>query len=395
VEVCVTEGALEGTLVVELCQNVAGPYAGLLLGELGARVVKVERPGAGDDTRSWGPPFWGDESAMFLAMNAGKESIALDLSDDADRAVLEAIIDRADVVVQSFRPGRLARLGFSYEHVRDRNPDIVYCSISGFGDRGPLAQLPGYDPLIQAFAGLMAVTGEGGAPPVRVGTSIIDMGTGMWSALAIVAALRERDRRGRGTHISTSLLETGVAWLPYQLAGYLASGNEPQKMGSGLPMLVPYQAFPTADGHVVVAAGNDGLWHRLCGALERPDLAADPDLATNPQRVANRERVVEELSRTLSTRSSAVWVATLRADGVPCSPVHSVGEVVDEPQVAALGLLSPVADGRIPQLRLTGMPFSFDGDRPAPKRSSPALDEHGKRLRTEFRPSADRTAGGP
>lgn len=380
---------LDGILVVELCQNVAGPYAGLLLRQLGARVVKVERPGTGDDTRSWGPPFWDGESVMFVAMNAGKESITLDLRDPDDHATLQSVIDRADVLLQSFRPGSLDRLGLGYDTVGERRPDLVYCSISGFGDRGPLAQLPGYDPLIQAFAGLMSMTGEDGRPPVRVGTSIIDMGTGLWSALAVVAALRERDRTGRGTHVTASLLETGLAWLPYQLAGYLANGQEPGRMGSGMPMLVPYQAFPTRDGHIVVAAGNDQLWQRLCSALERADLATDPGLATNPQRVSSRERVVEELSATLRSRSTKAWVEVLRGAGIPCSPVHGIADVTADPQVAALDVLGAVSDRKIQNLQLTGLPFSYDGRRPAPQHGSPALDEHGSAIRAEFQDVAD------
>lgn len=364
---------LDGVVVIELCQNVAGPYAGLVLGHLGARVVKVERPGRGDDTRGWGPPFWDGESVMFLSMNAGKESVALDLRDEDDRARAWALLEQADVVLASWGPGSLDKLGFGYDDVAARNEPVVYCSISGFGPRGPLRDAPGYDPLIQAFSGIMSVTGEPGGPPVRVGTSIVDMGTGLWAALAVLAALRRRSRDGRGVHVTASLLETGLAWLPYQLAGFLATGQRPAKMGSGLPMLVPYQAFDTADRPIVVAAGNDALWQRLCAAIDRPDLAEDPDLATNPQRVAARGRVVDALAATLAEQPADVWVAQLAEAGVPCTPIQDVAEVVTHEQTRALDMLVDVPDEHIRDLCLLGLPFEFDGRRPGPTAGAPRL----------------------
>ena len=366
---------LHGTVVVELCQNVAGPYAGLVLGQLGARVIKVERPGRGDDTRGWGPPFWDGESVMFLSMNAGKESVALDLRDEDDRARMWRLLEDADVVLASWRPGSLEKLGFGYEDVVARNDQVVDCSISGFGPRGPLRDAPGYDPLIQAFSGIMSVTGEPGRPPVRVGTSIIDMGTGLWAALAVLSALQRRSRDGRGAHVTASLFETGLAWLPYQLAGFLATGERPVKMGSGLPMLVPYQAFDTADRPIVVAAGNDAAWRRLCAAIDRGDLADDPDLATNPQRVAARERIVGALAETLATQPAAVWIERLGEVGVPCAPVQDVAEVVAHEQTRALDMLVDVPDAHIDDLCLPGLPFELDGHRPGPTVGAPRLDD--------------------
>lgn len=361
--------------VVELCQNVAGPYAGLILGQLGARVVKVERPGRGDDTRGWGPPFVDGQSVMFEVMNAGKDSVALDLKDPDDRGQLVALVAGADVVVQSWRPGALAALGLDYESLTANHPELVYCSISGFGPTGPLADAPGYDPLIQAFCGLMSVTGVDGTPPVRIGTSIVDMGAGLWAVIGILAALQDRVRTGRGQHVTASLLETGLAWLPYQMGGYLATGDEPSRMGSGLPMLVPYQAFATADRYLVLAAGNDGLWRRLCRALDREDLAQDGALATNAQRVAARDHVVSELETTLCRQPAAVWEAALREAGVPCSIVQSVAEAAEHPQTQALGLLGSGADAAR-EAPTPALPIWLDGERLRARRPAPRLGEH-------------------
>ena len=371
------QAPLADLTVLELCQNVAGPYAGLILAALGARVVKVERPGRGDDARTWGPPFWDGESVMFAVMNAGKESVALDLSNDVDRGTLLTLVDRADVVLANWRPGALERLGLAAEDLRRRRPRLIYCSISSFGSDGPLVAARGYDPLIQAFCGLMATTGEPGGEPVRVGTSIIDMGAGIWAALSVLAALRQRDQTGVGAHVTGSLLETGLAWLPYQGVGYLATGEEPRRLGSAMPMLVPYQAFPTLDGHLVVAVGNDPLWQRLCAALGREDLGRDPALATNPQRVAARERVVTELTTAFAQRTAREWEDALQAAGVPCSTVQSVAAALAHPQTQAVEMFAPMPDRRMEGLALPGLPFMLDGVRPRPARSHPDLDEHG------------------
>lgn len=364
---------LHGLRVVELCQNLAGPYATLVLAQLGAEVVKVERPGEGDTTRSWAPPFWDGESVMFAAMNAGKRTIQLDVDDPADRERLLERTDAADVVVESFRPGALARRGLAASDLRARNPRLVHCAISGFGTDGPLADDPGFDPIIQAFSGVMSLTGEPDGEAVRLGISAVDIGTGMWAVTAVLCALRERDRTGEGATITTSLLETGLAWLPYQIPGYLATGRAPRRTGTGLGMLVPYQAFDASDRRIVIAAGNDGLWRRLCAAIDRPDLAADPDLATNPQRVERREQVVAALSDTLRTRTAAEWSDTLRAHGVPCSLVQDVGEAVRHPQVEALGMITEVPHPRIEGFALTALPFRIDGRRPGPTGPPPDL----------------------
>ncbi|MEK7387201.1 MAG: CoA transferase, partial [candidate division NC10 bacterium] len=287
---------LEGVVVADMTQNVAGPFCTQILGDMGAEVIKVERPGRGDDARAWAPPFWGDESASFMAMNRNKKSLALDVKKDGGLEVLGRLVARADVFVQSLRAGAVAELGLDFEGATLMNPRLVYCAITAFGARGPLRDLPGYDPLMQAYAGLMSVNGHPGQEPARVGTSIIDMGTAMWAALGIVAGLRERDQTGRAVEVTTALFETALMWVSYQAMGYFATGEVPQPQGSGTAMIAPYQAFPTADGYAMIAAGSDSLFARLVQALGAPALAHDPRFADNPSRVRNRAALVDALS---------------------------------------------------------------------------------------------------
>jgi crotonobetainyl-CoA:carnitine CoA-transferase CaiB-like acyl-CoA transferase len=366
---------LDGIRVIELCQNVAGPYATAVLSQLGANVTKIEHPVAGDPTRAWAPPYWDDESVMFAVMNAGKSSVSLDIDDEDDRVRLRDLVMESDVVVESFRPGSLERRGLGAADLRARNPGLVHCSISGFGSAGPLSREPGYDPILQAFSGLMSLTGETDRAPVRVGTSIIDMGTGMWAVIGILAALLERRQTGRGACVTSSLLETGLAWIPYQAVGYLATGEVPGRSGSGLAMLAPYQAFPTADRDLMIAAGNDSLWRRLCEAIDRNDLRDNPAYATNPQRVSRRQEIVVALTETLRTEAAQVWLDRLRAAGVPASLIQDVGEALAHPQTASLELVAEVDHPTIEGFSLLGLPFRLDGYRPAPKGPPPPLEE--------------------
>jgi crotonobetainyl-CoA:carnitine CoA-transferase CaiB-like acyl-CoA transferase len=261
---------LEGVVVADLTQNVAGPFCTQTLGDMGAEVVKIERPGRGDDARAWGPPFWEGESTIFLAFNRNKKSLAIDLKREGGIDILRRLVERADVFVQSLRAGVIDELGLDFAAAAQLNPRLVYCSVTAFGTEGPLAAQPGYDPLMQAYGGLMSLNGHPGQEPARVGTSIIDMGTGMWAALGIVAALRERDRTGRAVEVTTALFETALTWISYQAAGYFGDGVVPQPQGSGIAMVVPYQAFPTADGQAMIAAGSDALFQRLADALGDP-----------------------------------------------------------------------------------------------------------------------------
>ncbi len=362
--------------MADLTQNIAGPFCTQILGDMGAEVIKVERPGRGDDARAWAPPFWGDESATFMAMNRNKRSLALDVKKDGGLEVLRRLVARADVFVQSLRAGVVAELGLDFEGATRVNPHLVYCSITAFGGRGPLRDLPGYDPLMQAYGGLMSVNGHPGQEPARVGTSIVDMATGMWAALGIVAALRQRDATGRAVEVTTALFETALMWVSYHAMGYLGSGEVPQPQGSGTAMIAPYQAFPTADGFAMIAAGSDALFVRLAQALGAPALARDPRFTDNPSRVRNRAVLVEALSTLTGELKTADLLERLRAAGVPSAPILTVDTVMDEPQTKASGMLVPAPHPRLPDYRSLGLPILWDGVRPAVRRVPPLLGEH-------------------
>ena len=369
---------LDGVTVIELGHSVAAPYAGLILGGLGAEVIKVENPGGGDHAREWGPPFWHGTSAMFQTLNRDKRGAAVDLGDPEARDGLHRlIVERADVLVQNMRPGVAEKFGLGSAALLAEKPALVYCTIGAYGGSGPLAERPGYDPLMQAFAGIMSVTGEEGGGPVRVGTSIIDMGAGLWAAIGILAALERRHRTGRGGLVDTSLLETGIAWMAYHVANYLSAGLELGRWGSGTPVMVPYQAFATADGQMIVAAGNDGIFSKLCGAMGRPELAQEARFAHNAQRVENRDDLIPLLDAVFAQKTSAEWIAHLDAAGVPCAPIQSVAELLAHPQSRALGM---VQDAPGLDMALVGLPLSFDGARPPFRRVAPGLGEHGAEI---------------
>ncbi len=363
---------LAGIVVVELGHSVAAPFAGQILGDLGAEVIKIEKP-AGDDARQWGPPFVDGAAATFQALNRNKASWVLDLRDPAQRQHLQALIDqRADVVLQNMRPGQVEQLGLGAELQRARKPSLVYCNLGAFGSVGPLADRPGYDPLMQAFGGIMSVVGEPGGNPVRVGPSIIDMGTGMWAALGIVSALMRRRASGEGAVVDVSLFETAATWMTMYAAQYQAGGVLPGKNGSGQTGIVPYRAYRTADGDLVVAAGNNGLFRTLCGVLGQPGWAEDPRFIDNPARVQNAAALYALLEPAFAARSNADWIARLDAAGVPCAPVQDVAQMLAHPQTAALGLLQPVPGSSIPML---GLPLRFNGERALPRSASPSLGQ--------------------
>jgi formyl-CoA transferase/CoA:oxalate CoA-transferase len=313
---------------------------------------------------------------MFLAVNAGKRSLAISLSDPRGREVVLRLAERADVFLQSLRPGLAERLGLGPDDVRARNERLVYCSIGAYGRVGPLSSEPGYDALMQAAGGLISMTGEPGRPGVRIGSSLIDMGTGMWAALGIVAALLERERTGLGSVVDTSLYETALSYIGYHLVGYLADGTVPTRQGTVFPMVAPYQVLPTRDGELMVAGGNDRLFAALCDALELPELLADERFRTNPDRVAHREELVELLTARLRDRDSADWLERLREAGVPAAPVADVADVVHAPQTEALGILQPLPHPRIPDPRVPALPLSFDGERAGYETPPPAVGEH-------------------
>jgi crotonobetainyl-CoA:carnitine CoA-transferase CaiB-like acyl-CoA transferase len=355
---------LEGVRVIDVTSSLAGPYCTEILGALGADVVKVEHPERGDESRAWGPPFHQGASVMFYAANLNKRSLALDLKRGRD--VLLRLVDSADVFLQSLRPGTAARLGFGADELRARKPTLVYCDIGAFGRVGPLRDGPGYDPLLQAFGGIISVTGEPDRPGVRVGASIVDQGTGMWAAVGILAALLA----GGGHTVDVSLFETVVGLLPYQVTSYLAGGAVPGRHGTAFPLIAPYQVFGTRDGDVMIAAGNDGLFTRLCAALGLDTLPADPRFATNPDRVEHRSELAELIGVRVAGERSADLLAQLEAAGVPAAPVNDVGQVADHEQTAALGLVQQLPHPAV------AFPLSVDGDRIVHRTPPPRLGEH-------------------
>ena len=367
---------LTGTRVLDVTTSIAGPYCAQILSALGADVVKVERPDTGDDGRAWGPPFWNGEGTMFLSANAGKRSLALSLRDPRGREALLRLVDTADVFLQSLRPGLADELGLGPEALRERNPRLVYCSVGAYGHTGPLKEEPGYDALMQAAGGLISMTGEPGHPGVRVGSSLIDQGTGTWAALGILAALLERNRSGEGSVVDVSLYETALGYIGYHLAGYLADGTVPHGQGTRFPMVAPYQVFPTRDGELMIAGGNDRLFASICAVLGLPALVDDPRFRSNRDRVENRNELCAILEKPLRERDSADWQGRLSEAGVPAAAVADVADVVHAPQTAALGILQPVPHPSIPDLRLTALPVSFDGERALHRSAPPAIGEH-------------------
>ncbi len=375
---------LAGILVADLTQNVAGPYCTQILGDLGADIVKVERLGRGDDARAWGPPFWGQESATFMSVNRNKRSLAVDLKADAGRAVVERLLGRADVFVQSLRAGAAEELGLGYARVAGLNPRLVYCSVTAFGTEGPLKDRPGYDPLMQAYGGIMSINGHPDQPPARVPVSVVDMGTGMWAVMGILAALRERDRTGRGAEVTTALFDTALAWSVFQMSHYFATGEVPRPQGSGTAMIVPYEAFPVADGWVMIAAGSDALFVKATAALEVPELARDPRFVDNPRRVEHRVALRDTLARVTRTMTADELLGRLQRAGVPSARVSTMDQVATEPQTEASGMLPMMKHPRLPDYRAVALPIKWDGERPAATRVPPLLGEHSAEVLAEL-----------
>jgi crotonobetainyl-CoA:carnitine CoA-transferase CaiB-like acyl-CoA transferase len=371
-----TEAPLSGLTVVDLTRVLSGPYCTMLLADMGARVIKIEQPGRGDDTRAWGPPFLGAESAYFLSINRNKESLTLDVKRDAGRAVLQRLLDRADVLVENFRPGTMERMGLGPDAVAVRWPRIVYCSISGFGHTGPRRAQPGYDAVVQAEGGLMSVTGDADGTPFRLGVAISDIVSGMFGAQGISMALLARARTGRGQHVDIGMLDATTALLTYQAGIYFATRAAPKRLGNRHPTIVPYETFSASDGEFVLAIGNDQLWRVFCKTSGLDDLAEDPRFSTNGARVQHYEILRPLLANRLRERSRAEWIASLTAAGVPCGSVRDVPGVLEDPHLHAREMIQTAEHAALGAVRMLGIPVKLSATPGGIRCAPPTLGQH-------------------
>ena len=367
--------ALENIKVVDLTRTLAGPFCTMMLGDMGADVVKIEEPERGDETRSW-TPFWNGESTQFVSFNRNKRSLSLNLREKEGLEIVRNLAKDADVMIESFRAGALERMGLGYEEIRGINPGIVYCSISGYGRTGPMAEKPGYDLIIQAYSGLMDLTGEPDGLPLRVGFSLVDLFTGMMAFGSIATALYHKQQTGQGQRLEAALLDGQVAALSYHATAYLATGLVPQRMGSGHPSLVPYQSFKASDGYFILGVANQGLWERFCEGVGHPELMEDPRFKTNDDRVVHRAECVEVLSGIFQSKTVAEWVDIIEQSGVPCGPINRVDDVVNNPQVNARNMIAELAHPNVPDLKIPNSPLKLGETPPVIKRPPPLLGQH-------------------
>jgi crotonobetainyl-CoA:carnitine CoA-transferase CaiB-like acyl-CoA transferase len=371
-----SSGPLDGITVVDLTRILSGPYCTMALADMGARVIKIEQPGKGDDTRAWGPPFVASESAYFLSINRNKESVALDFKKPAGRAILDRLIAKADVLVENFRPGAMRRLALDYDALAARHPSLVYASISGFGQSGPKRDRPGYDAVVQAEGGLMSVTGAADGPPYRLGVAISDLVAGLLAAQGVTLALLARHRTGRGQQVDIGMLDGVAALLSYQASIFFATGSAPPRMGNRHPTIVPYETFEASDGEFVLAVGNDEQFKRFCEVAGIGAIAADGRFATNPDRVRNYDELRPKLSAALRGRTRKEWIDALTAAGVPCGSVRDVREVLTDPHLEARGMIEAVEHASVGALKVLGVPIKLS-DTPGLVRSAPpTLGQH-------------------
>jgi formyl-CoA transferase/CoA:oxalate CoA-transferase len=370
---------LEDLLVVDLSRVLAGPFATMYMADMGARVIKIERPGKGDDTRGYGPPFVEGESTYFMSINRGKKSVVIDLKKPAGLALVHRLVDQADVLVENFRPGTAERLKLGYDQLAERNPRLIYVSVSGFGQRGApeYANRPGYDLLAQGLSGVQALTGDPGGPPTRVGVAVGDLVAGIYALTGTLTALLVRQKTGRGQHVDVSLLDTLVSLLSYQAGIALNGGGDgPHRMGNSHPTICPYDTFEAADGHVNIAAGNDVLFQKLADAIDRPDLAEDPRFETNSNRVRHREALYRELEPIIEARTIAEWDELLHKNGVPGGPILDVTDALQHPQILARGMVRSLTHPTAGPIRVTGFPIGLSESKCGPESPPPRLGEH-------------------
>lgn len=370
------EGALEGILVLDLSRVLAGPYCTMILGDLGAEVIKIEEPSKGDDTRQWGPPWKGGESAYYLCVNRNKKSVAINLKHEAGRDVVRSLARKADVLVENFLPGKMDEWGLGYGDLRKTNPGLVYCSITGYGQDGPSRDRPGYDFIIQAQGGLMGITGPVEGPPSKVGVAIVDLAAGLYAAIAILAAVHHRGSSGEGQYIDLSLLDSQLAWLANVGSNYLISGNPTLRYGNAHPNIVPYEAFEARDRWFALAVGNDRQFTRLCRILERPELAMDPRFSTNAERVRNREILVPLLARVFQERDAGQWLREMEAEDIPCAPIQTVDQALEGLQVVSRGMVAEFPHPSAGTVRLVGSPIRLSRTPTAIRSHPPLLGEH-------------------
>lgn len=377
-------GPLSGITVVDLTRVLAGPYCTMLLAELGARVIKVEAPGRGDDAREYGP-FVNGKSAYFISVNRGKESIALDLKAPADREIFEKLLDRADVLVENFRPGTMEKLGYGWEDLHPRFPRLIYAACSGFGHTGPHATRPAYDMVVQAMGGIMSITGQPGGEPTRVGLSIGDLAAGLYTTIGINAALFERAMTGVARKVDVAMLDCQVALMENAIVRYSATGEIPGPLGGRHPSITPFQVFRTADGHMIVACGNDVMWRRFCEVIGRPDLVEEPRYASNRLRNENHDALEAEIQAELSKRNTAAWLEMLDAAGVPASRINNVAQLLEHPQIGPRNMAVEVEDPKAGRLRIAGNPIKLSGVPDAPTRATaPDVDEDREKILKEL-----------
>jgi crotonobetainyl-CoA:carnitine CoA-transferase CaiB-like acyl-CoA transferase len=373
--------ALQDVRVLDLTRALAGPFCTLMLGDYGADVVKIELPGTGDDTRSWGPPFIGEESAYFLSINRNKRSLTLNFKEPEAIEIFLQLVQKADVVVENFTPGVMRRFGLDYPAVKSANPQIIYCSISGFGQDGPYQNRPAYDQIMQGVSGLMSITGEADGDPQKVGIAVSDIGAGMWAAFAVMTALHHRERTGEGQYIDISMLDAQVAWLTYQAAYYFANNEPPQRLGAAHPTLVPYQAFMSQDGkYVNVAVGSERIWDRFCEGIDWADLKTNPEFALNGDRVRNRATLVPMLQEYFLTKPASHWVEVLQAVNVPAGPINDLADVFSDPQVLHRQMLLEMPHPTLKSIKQTGLPLKFSATPGGLDRHPPLLGEHNQEI---------------
>jgi formyl-CoA transferase/CoA:oxalate CoA-transferase len=367
---------LEGIKVLDLSRALAGPYCTLMLADMGADIIKLEMPGRGDDSRSWGPPFIEGESAYFLSVNRNKKSLTLDLKNEKSKEIVHKLIKKSDVLVENFRPGTMEKLGLAYDQVKELNPKIIYASISGFGQDGPYRLLPGFDQVLQGMGGLMSITGEANGPPIKVGIAVADIAGGMFAAYGIMVALFNRERSNKGQMIDVSLLDSQVAWLTYRAGSYFVSGEIPQPLGSGHPTIVPYQAFKAKDTYINIAAGNDQLWQKFCKAVGLESIITNPKFTTNSKRVENREEIVKIIGNLISTKQGEEWIKILKEAGVPCGLIYTMDQIFSDPQVIHRKMVKELEHIKAGKIKVTGVPIKLSETPGEIRTAPPILGQH-------------------